>query len=301
MFVTIKFPFENPLSFKQFFPRILDLASRRPQKETHSISGNFRSLQNTNPSENSENTAETSRARNSEVSSQMSRKLEEMKSDLNSHILNVMYSAIEEKLIPSIRNALRGKNLADNMNPDLRSDGPHPSSFSSVRPQRDFRSIGPHQEFAGRAAQDTRKDFLRLVARSSNHRNHQKENSVDSRQSDVDDGYDMLTGANYTPQIVPEFLTGQPMQSRNKTPHQQCINDDTLDKTLPAQQIPAHTKTQTTNSEPPVDPINRLADVIIKILFIPASNKPLQFLTNHVPKECFFLDFRGIGSSESSR
>ena len=51
----------------------------------------------------------------------------------------------------------------------------------------------------------------------------------------------MVTRANLTNQMVPEFLTGRPMQSRNKTPHQQCINDDTLDTTLPAQLTPAHT------------------------------------------------------------
>ena len=45
------------------------------------------------------------------------------------------------------------------------------------------------------------------------------------------------------------------MHSRNKTPHQQCISDDTLDTTLPAQQIPVHTNTLYTNSESPVDPI----------------------------------------------
>ena len=52
-----------------------DLESRRPQRETNSISGNFRSILNTNTSENSEITVETSRAINSEISSQMSRKL----------------------------------------------------------------------------------------------------------------------------------------------------------------------------------------------------------------------------------
>ena len=69
-----------------------------------------------------------------------------------------------------------------------------------------------------------------LVTTTSDRISHCRENSVDSNQSD-DDGYDMVTGANLTPQMVPEFLTGRPMQSRNKTPHQQCINDDTLDTT----------------------------------------------------------------------
>ena len=118
-------------------------------------------------------------------------------------------------------------------------------------------------------AQDAQKDFPRLVAMSSNQINHYREKSVDSNQTEDDGGYDMVTGANLTPKMVPEFLTGRPMQSRNETPHQQCSNDDTLDTTLPAQQIPAHTNTQNTKSESPVDPINRLADVIMDM-----NNKP---------------------------
>ena len=49
-----------------------DLETRRPQRETKSISGSFRSILNFNASENSEITVETSRAINSEISSQMS-------------------------------------------------------------------------------------------------------------------------------------------------------------------------------------------------------------------------------------
>ena len=120
----------------------------------------------------------------------MSRKLEEMNSDLNSHILNVFDSAIEEKLISCIRNALGSQYSTENTNLDLRSDGPHPSTFSLVRPPRDLRSNGPHQEIAGKAAQDAKKDFPRLVAMSSNQRNRHLENSVDSEQSDDENGYD---------------------------------------------------------------------------------------------------------------
>ena len=50
-----------------------DSEFRRPQRETNSISGNFRQLLNTNTSENREITAETSKPKNSEISSQMSR------------------------------------------------------------------------------------------------------------------------------------------------------------------------------------------------------------------------------------
>ena len=86
---------------------------------------------------------------------------------------------------------------------------------------------------------------------------------MDSSDSDEDHGYDMVTGANLTPQMVPEFLTGRPMQSRNTNPHQQCVNDDTLDTTLPAQIPSVPINNQGQHSETPLDPINRLADVIM--------------------------------------
>ena len=68
----------------------LDLESGRRQQSTSHTETNFRSLLNTNISENSEITAETNRLINSETSSQMSKKLEELKSDLNSHILGYL-------------------------------------------------------------------------------------------------------------------------------------------------------------------------------------------------------------------
>ena len=117
--------------------------------------------------------------------------------------------------------------------------------------------------------QDTQKNFPRIVTLSSNRLHRRRENSMDSNHGDEDDSYDVVTGANLTPLMVPEVLTGRPMQSRNKTPHQQCINDDKLDTILPEQQIPAHTNTQNTNSEYPADPIYRLADVIMGM-----NNKP---------------------------
>ena len=164
----------------------LDLESRKPNKEVNSISGNFRTLSNTSASENIEITVETSRAINSEISSKKSRKLEEMRSDPNSHILSAIDSAIEEKVIPSIRNVLESQNT----HLDLRSDGPHPGTFNQVRPHRDLRLDGPHQQIAGKTSLDVKKDLPRSVATNSNQINRQRENPVDSYQSDEDDGYD---------------------------------------------------------------------------------------------------------------
>ena len=85
----------------------IDLESRGHQQSTNLAGDNFRSLLKTDQIENSEITAEIRRAINPEISSQMSTKLEEIKSDLNSHILEVISSAIQEKVHPSIENALK--------------------------------------------------------------------------------------------------------------------------------------------------------------------------------------------------
>ena len=92
---------------------------------------------------------------------------------------------------------------------------------------------------------------------------------MDFYQSDDENGYDMVTKANLTTQMVPEFLTGRPMQSRNKTPHQQCVNDDTLDTTIPAQIPPVPTNNRDLPFGAPIDHINRFADVIMGM-----NNKP---------------------------
>ena len=110
----------------------LNLDSRKSNKEVNSISGNFRTLLNTNVSENSEITVETSRAINSEISSQMSRKLEEMRSDLNSHISNAIDSANEERVIPSIRNVLESQNTQFEVFGLEVSSSAFPTSFRRV-------------------------------------------------------------------------------------------------------------------------------------------------------------------------
>ena len=85
----------------------IDLGSERRQRNTVPVESNYGSLLNTNLSEKSEITVETSRAINSEISSKMSRKLEEMKSDLNSHILEAINSAIERKYYRALKTWLR--------------------------------------------------------------------------------------------------------------------------------------------------------------------------------------------------
>ena len=70
----------------------------------------FRSLINTKSRENSEITIETALLIDNEITSQVTRKLDEIRSDLNTQILNVINSAIAEKVLPSIQNVLGVQN-----------------------------------------------------------------------------------------------------------------------------------------------------------------------------------------------
>ena len=224
---------------------------------------------NNNPSENSCLTIETSRAISSEILSQMSRKFQEMQTSLNSQILDVINTAIDTRVLTSIKNVVKRQNSAKNTNLDLRSDGLQEDTAAPENSQKDLRSNRMHPEKINKLCQDAQNEFPKLILIKNNQTHHRREDSVDSQESDDEYGYDMVTGANLTPQMVPEFLTGRPMHSQNKTPHQQCVNDDTLDTTITAQIPPVPTNNRDVPFEAPIDPINRLADVIMGI-----NNKP---------------------------
>ena len=179
----------------------IDPESRRRQQALDHNEGNYRSILNTNLSENSEITAETSRMINSEISSQMSRKLEQMKSDLNSHILEVINSGIEQKILPSIENVITSNREAKNTKLDLRSDGRHPDGNIQMTQNSDFDSHGRHKNKFSQQVQDSRENFPKLTATSSNQNNRRRENLVEFEQSD-DDGYDISELQYQTYQIL---------------------------------------------------------------------------------------------------
>ena len=162
----------------------------RREERSNQNERDYWSYLNTNLSENSCLTVETSKAISSEISSQMSRKFEEMLSCLNSQILDVMNTAIETKVLPSIKNAVERQNSARNTNLDLRSDGPHHTDAAQGNFQKDLRSKRPHPDNANKSAQDAQNEFPILVSIKSSQINHCREDSVDSQQSDDEFGYD---------------------------------------------------------------------------------------------------------------
>ena len=100
----------------------MDLGSGRRRENTDLVGENIRSSLNANMSVNSEITAESSRAINSEISPRMSRRFEEIKSNLNSHILEVLNAAIEEKVSPTIRSVVEDSEGAKSTKWGPRSD-----------------------------------------------------------------------------------------------------------------------------------------------------------------------------------
>ena len=130
---------------------------------------------NTNPSENSEITTKTDRMINLKISFQMSRKLKEMKSDLIFQISEVINSAIEEKIMPRIENAVASTEAAKNTKWDLRSDGRHPSTENQTKQKLDHQSDRLYKSKSNQQTQCFREIFPRLITTSKNHKNHQRD------------------------------------------------------------------------------------------------------------------------------
>ena len=134
------------------------------EESSNQNKNDYRSYLNANPSENSCLTVETSRTISSEISAQMSRKFEEMQSSLNSQILDVINTAIETRVLPSIKNAVSRQNSAKNANLDLQSDGLHHSNAVQENSQKDLRSNRLDPENTSKSAQnDLFHDFLKVT------------------------------------------------------------------------------------------------------------------------------------------
>ena len=151
----------------------------------------YQTFLNNNPSESSCLTIETSRAISSEISSQMSRKFQEMQTNLNSQILDVINTAIDTRVLPSIKNAVRGQNSAKNINLDFRSNGLHQDTAAPGNSQKDLQSNRLHPENINKSYQDAQNAFPRLISIKSNQTNHRRENAVHSQESSDEFGYDM--------------------------------------------------------------------------------------------------------------
>ena len=212
----------------------LDSGSNRLHQNSNLVGEDFRSLLNTNSRENSEITIETTRMINEEISNQMSGKLNEIKTSLNSQIQSAISAAITITILPSIQNTLGMQGRSNFTVVDRGSDGPqrNPEVVNMLK---------------------TKENRLKMCFTQENSRQRSRESSTESYASEQN--RDMVTGANTTPHMVPEFLTGRPMHSRAPL-QQQISNNDESQHAAP--QVP-----ETTTPTIPSDPINRLAEVLV--------------------------------------
>ena len=231
----------------------LDSGSSRPQQSSNTLGEDFRSLFNANSRENSEITIETTRLINEEISNQMSRKLNEIKDSLSNQIQDAISSAITEQILPSIQNTLQiqGKSKRNTM--DQRSIERQERVKVTGSFSRDKRSAERQRNPEVENSQNIWENHPRKCFMQENIRQMSRQGSIDS--VDTEQNYDMVTGANPTPHMVPEFLTGRPMQSREPLQRQDSNNVEPQNTTP---QVPEATTPNTSS-----DPLHRLADVLV--------------------------------------
>ena len=121
-----------------------------------------------------------------------------------------------------------------------------------VSPKEDRRSNGLQWNSGAENPLKTSKNRPKIGFTHESNRLRSRENSVESCANEQN--RDMVTGANSNPRMVPEFLTGRPMQPREPLQHQNSANEESQD--------PEPSVHETTNTTTPTDPINRLSEVL---------------------------------------
>ena len=212
------------------------------------------------------------------MSNQTARKLNETKTSLNSQIQDAITVAIKNTVLPFIQNTLDMQGRANFTVVDQESNGLHLGPKATNSTAGDRKSSGLQRNPEVENAQKTRKNRSRKYFTQENNRQMSRQSSVDSVCSEQN--RDMVTGANPTPHMVPEFLSGRPMQSCEPLQRQNSNIDESQD-TIP--QVP-ETTAPTTSS----DPINCLAEVLVGM-----NNRPFAQTLMVRPGSTTTLTFDG--------
>ena len=211
----------------------MDLRSNGTRTDMVRNCEDFRTLLTSEDRNRCEIPTETNRLITEEIACQMNRKMDELRRNLDTQITESINSAIHDSILPSIQNSLSGQNSGLGTNVDSRSS----------RLSRNTEGK-KHQSAWGNT-------HCRLQSNSNNHP-HSRDNSLSSL--DCRDDHDMVTGANPTTRMVPEFLTGRPTLSRDNPQSQDPI-DPQSPTTSPQDQ-------ETIGHNSAIDPLTRLADVL---------------------------------------
>ena len=206
---------------------------------------------------------------------------------LSSQVQEAITAAITNTVLPAIQNTLETQGRLDFTMVDRGSNGPHLSPRPTDFTITDRRSSGLQRNAEVGNTQKLWENRPKTCFTQENSRLRSRESSTDSYNSEQN--RDMVTGANPTPHMVPEFLTGRPMQSREPLQSQHSNNNETPD-TIP--QV-SETTAPTTGS----DPINRLAEVLVgmnnrpsapTLMVRPVSSTTLTFDGKSEKFELFF-------------
>ena len=164
-----------------------------------------------------------------EFNLRLSQEMDSMMAMVHSQINRAISTAISEKVLPEIQNIV--------------------SSMSSSGNRDTEASMSPSSQENRENPSGLKTKLLKKDSRS-----------VGDLRDTTGRGSYMVTGANEAQQPIPEFLTGR-IHSIPNLERQQSNHNVSLDTTLPAPEPEV--------TEPPQDPLNRLADVLVNL-----QNKP---------------------------
>ena len=221
---------ENKNPIERELAEAIDQSSVHGDADTNTYNGNeFRDYLHENEPLRQSEVRHSFEAFPSEFNLRLSQEMDSMMSMMHSQMNRAITTAIAEKVIPEIQNIAN-------------------SIFSTGHRDTEA-SLSPNSQENRECASGPKIKIAKKDSRSVG----------DSRETTGHGSY-MVTGATDTQPQIPEFLTGR-IHSIPNLERQQSTHNISLDTTLPALDPAA--------PEPPQDPFNRLADVLVKL-----QNKP---------------------------
>ena len=225
---------ENNNPIERELADAIDQSSDHGDADTNMYHGNeYRAYLHENEPLRQNDVRQSFEAFSSEFNLRLSQEKDSMMSMMHSQINRAITTAIAERIIPEIQN------IANSM-----SSTGHRDTESSLSPS----SQENRENASGPKIKIAKKDSR----------------SVGDLRDTTGHGSHMVTGATDTQPQIPEFLTRR-IHSIPKLERQQSTHNISLDTTLPAPD-PA-------TLEPPQDPFNRLADVLVNFQNKPQSDK----------------------------
>ena len=162
----------------------LDSGFNGPQQSFILAGEDFRSLLITNSRENSEISIETTRIIGDETASQITRKFNAIRSSLNLQIQEAIYTAITERVLPSIENDIVAHGRANLTLDDQRASGLQESPRAPNLTMADHRSGGLQRNSEVVNPKKTKENLLKIGFSRANQREISRDSSVDSYTSE---------------------------------------------------------------------------------------------------------------------